>query len=165
MPASKLAQWQEALRRREEPELWEKVEQYLNAGHGACHLRNERAAQLVENALLHFDSERYRLLAWVVMPNHVHALIETFEHHPLDAVLHSWKSFTGNRINQLFRRNGMLWQPEYFDRFIRSEQHLSFSIRYIEDNPVKAGLVNKVEDWPFSSACRAQASNSVRMSK
>lgn len=152
MPASKIAMWQEALQHRDEPELWDKVEQYLDAGHGECYLRNANAAEIVENALLHFDGERYSLLAWVIMPNHVHVLIETLEHNPLDAVLHSWKSFTANRINQLIGRHGALWQPEYFDRFIRSEQHLAFAVNYIEENPVKAGFVNYANDWRHGSA-------------
>ncbi|MDQ3813035.1 MAG: transposase [Armatimonadota bacterium] len=152
MPASQVAQWKEALQRRDEPELWAKVERYLDASHGACYLRDERAARVVENALLHFDGERYRLLAWTVMPNHVHALIETVDGHRLDAIFHSWKSYTANQINRLFARRGALWQPECFDRFIRSEQHLMFAINYIENNPVQAGLVTRAEEWPFGSA-------------
>jgi hypothetical protein len=75
-------------------ERQERIEELLNAGHGACHLRDPRIARLIENALLHFEGERYRLLEWVVMPNHVHALIEIVPGQPLDRVIHSWKSFT-----------------------------------------------------------------------
>ncbi|HOV21018.1 hypothetical protein [Ottowia sp.] len=59
------------------------LEDQLDAGHGECLLREPALAQTVENALLHFDGQRYRLLAWVVMPNHVHALIETQSGHAL----------------------------------------------------------------------------------
>jgi hypothetical protein len=55
------------------------IEKYIDAGHGSCILSHPEAAALVENALLHFDQERYRLLAWVIMPNHVHVLIEQFD--------------------------------------------------------------------------------------
>jgi REP element-mobilizing transposase RayT len=72
---------------------------------------------------LHFDGQRYRLLAWVVMPNHVHVLIETMTGHTLAAVLHSWKSYTAKEANRLLGRTGDFWQPEYFDRFIRDDRH------------------------------------------
>lgn len=83
-----------------------RVEAYLNAGHGACYLRDPRIARLVENALLHFDGERYRMIAWVIMPNHVHTLIETVEGYPLGTILHSWKSYTAKEANRILRRTG-----------------------------------------------------------
>ena len=134
------------------------LEDYLNAGHGACLLRHPAHARSVEDALLHFDGQRYRLLAWVVMPNHVHVLIETRPGHPLDAVVHSWKSVTAHAILKTLATAGetptlpALWQREYFDRFIRDERHLQAVIDYIDNNPVKAGLVAHAGDWPFGSA-------------
>lgn len=129
-----------------------RVEEYLNAGYGACYLRDQRIARLVENALLYFDGERYRLFAWVIMPNHVHVLIEIWEGHPLDKVIHSWKSYTATEANKLLKRKGAFWFPDYFDRYIRDGKHFANAIRYIHENPVAAGLVEKAEDWQFSSA-------------
>lgn len=129
-----------------------RIEAYLNAGHGACYLRDPRVGRLVKDALLFFDGERYRMIAWVVMPNHVHTLIEMIEGHPLHSILHSWKSYTAKKANQLLGRSGRFWFPEYFDRYIRDERHFANAVRYIHHNPVKAGLVEKPEDWPFSSA-------------
>lgn len=129
-----------------------RIEAYLNAGYGACYLRDPRIARLVENALLHFDGERYRMIAWVVMPNHVHTLIETIEGYPLGTVLHSWKSYTASKANQILGRSGRFWYHEYFDRYIRDERHFANAVRYIHENPVKAGLVEKPEEWLFSSA-------------
>lgn len=111
-----------------------------------------RIAQLIEEALLHFDGQRYHLLAWVVMPNHVHVLIETLAGHPLAEVEHSWKSFTAKEANVILGRRGTFWQAESFDRVIRNEQHLANAIQYIHNNPVKAGLVSQAEDWLYSSA-------------
>ena len=128
------------------------AEALLDHGHGSCPLRDHRIAGLVESALLHFDAARYHLLAWVVMPNHVHVLVETVPAHPLSAVVHAWKSFTANAANKLLGRTGPFWWPEYFDRAMRGERHLDSAIRYIHANPVKAGLVTREEDWPFSSA-------------
>ncbi len=129
-----------------------RMESYLNAGYGACYLRDPRIGRLVEDALLHFDGQRYRMIAWVVMPNHVHTLIETLEDHPLHTILHSWKSYTASEANRILGRSGRFWFPEYFDRYIRNERHFDNAVHYIHDNPVKAGLVGQPEDWPFSSA-------------
>ena len=131
-----------------------RIEQYLDQGRGACWLRRPDVARLVEAALLHFDGTRYRLLSWVVMPNHVHVLIETFPDHPLAKVVQSWKAFTAREANQLLHRAGEFWDREYFDRYIRDDRHLAAVHRYIAQNPVKAGLAARAEDWPFGSAAR-----------
>lgn len=160
VPAEIVAAWKAALNLRgtvpvNDPrsiELHRRLEKYEDAGHGACWLRDERIAAIVESALLHFDGERYRLLAWCVMPNHVHVLIEVKSGFLLADIVHSWKSFTANESNRILGRKGTFWQREYFDRFIRDEKHLQASIEYIEQNPVKAGLVRSPEQWRFSSA-------------
>ena len=133
-------------------ELRKRVERYVDQGHGACWLRDERIARQVEDALFHFDGVRYRLLAWVVMPNHVHVLIETRPGFPLADIIHSWKSYTAKQANQTLERVGAFWMPDYFDRYIRDEQHLVAVTNYIEQNPVKAGLVRSAGDWQWSSA-------------
>lgn len=129
-----------------------RVEQLLAAGHGSCWLQREDIATVMENALLHFDGARYRLLAWCIMPNQVHVLIETRAEHPLGDVVQNWKSFTAKKINTLLGRSGSVWLKDYFDRYIRVDHHLAATIDYIEQNPVKAGLVTQAADWPFSSA-------------
>jgi putative transposase len=117
-------------------------------------LRRPQIACLVEDALLHFDGTRYRLLCWVVMPNHVHLLMETSDAHPLPKVVQSWKSFTAKQANAILGRTGTFWDRDYFDRFIRDDGHLAAVTRYIEDNPVKAGLVGRAEEWAWGSAQR-----------
>ena len=137
----------EAVRRRRTAEL-------LDRGLGACFLRDPRVGRLVDDALLAFDGERYRLLAWVVMPNHVHAVIETVHGHPLPGIVKSWKAFTAAKANALLNRRGRFWQPDYFDRYIRNERHLAAALHYVEANPVRAGLVPTPSDWPHGSAAR-----------
>ena len=129
-----------------------RYEQYLNAGYGACYLANERIGNLVEQALFHFDGQRYRLIAWVIMPNHVHVLVEIKSGHPLHRVIHSWKSYTASQANKILGRSGPFWFVDYYDRYIRDELHLAHAIHYIHQNPVSAGLVDQPEQWPFSSA-------------
>lgn len=68
------------------------IEAALDVGHGECHLDRPEIARLAEDALIHFDRERYRLLAWCVMPNHVHAMIETIVGYSLEKIVQSWKS-------------------------------------------------------------------------
>jgi REP element-mobilizing transposase RayT len=111
---------------------------------------------MVEDALLYFDGERYRTIAWVIMPNHVHVLIETMEGYPVGQVVHSWKSYTAKQANQMLGRSGRFWFREYFDRYVRDERHFANAVQYIHDNPVKAGLAPTPEDWPFSSAAHSQ---------
>jgi REP element-mobilizing transposase RayT len=119
---------------------------------GAHFLRDHRAAQSMENALLHFDGERYRLLAWCVMPNHVHVVAEQTEGWPLATVVHTWKSFGAKQINRALNRTGPVWMREYYDRFMRDDDHLSTTIAYVEQNPVAKGWVRSPAQWPWSSA-------------
>jgi REP element-mobilizing transposase RayT len=143
-----------------EMELRRRIEKYLDSGYGACHLRNARIGSLVEDALLFFDSERYRLHAWVVMPNHVHALFTPTNGWGLAEILRSWKSFTSKEANKLLGQTGHFWQPEYFDRFIRDAAHFDNVVGYIENHPVKAGLCGSPSDWRLGSArlkCHTEA--------
>jgi REP element-mobilizing transposase RayT len=156
-------------------------EEYLDAGYGSCILRIPAIAEMVQNSFLKFQGERYRLFAWVVMPNHVHVLFRPLEGWLLTRIVASWKSFTGKRIADFIRSTGQagawrsgigndgwsgawdsggqtearhlrVWHREYWDRFIRSVEHYQTLIYYIHENPVKAGLVKKAEDWQWSSA-------------
>jgi REP element-mobilizing transposase RayT len=129
-----------------------RIEAYLDTGVGTAWLKNRDVASVVQGALLFFDGLRYRLPAWVVMPNHVHVLLKAESGNSLSSILHSWKSYTSNKANKLLRRQGEFWQEDYFDRYIRNAEHFQYAIDYIENNPVKAGLCGKRADWEFSSA-------------
>jgi putative transposase len=92
------------------------------------------------------------LLAWCLMPNHVHVVIEILGNYSLSAIMRSWKSFTARRANVQLGRSGPFWHADYFDRFIRDDEHLARTIEYVEQNPVKAGLAGIAIDWLWSSA-------------
>jgi REP element-mobilizing transposase RayT len=124
----------------------------LDEGRGSCILKYPENASIVRAALEYFDGARYRLLAWVVMPNHVHTMVEQIAGNRLGDIVHSWKSYSANAINACAATKGPVWSPDYFDRYVRDGRHCERAIRYIEDNPVKAGLVAQAADWPFSSA-------------
>jgi putative transposase len=128
------------------------TDQKLDDGLGACWLKKPEIADVVENALLHFDGERYRALSWCVMPNHVHVVIDVLDGNSLGAIVHSWKSFSAKEANRLLARSGSFWHRDYFDRFIRDEGHYQRTVEYVENNPVKAGLAAAASDWSWSSA-------------
>lgn len=119
---------------------------------GSALMRDPSCARIVAEALLHGDGQRYALLAWCVMPNHVHALIATNAEIELGQVVHAWKRFTTRRINQLLERAEPVWAKDYFDRYIRNDEHFETTKSYIERNPVVAGLCDIPKAWPFSSA-------------
>lgn len=148
--------------KKQDAERRKRIDAWLDAGHGSCLLRQPEAAACVADNWRHFAGVRYDLIAWVVMPNHVHVLIRTYEGAALGKIVQSWKSYTSRQIGQMVgprvvdggalgKSNG-IWMREYWDRFIRDEQHFHAEIDYIHQNPVKAGLVAQAEDWPWSSA-------------
>ncbi|MCB9932653.1 MAG: alanine--tRNA ligase [Planctomycetes bacterium] len=122
-----------------------KMDEYLNAGYGACYFKDQRCAEVVANALKHFDGERYELHAWCVMPNHVHVVVKPLAGHALSDILHSWKSFTSKECNKLLGRTGTFWMNESYDRLIRDAAEYEAKVRYTLDNPANAGLV----DWTW----------------
>jgi putative transposase len=126
------------------------LEAYLDKGRGGCHLNHPELARLVEHALRFFDGTRYFLEAWVVMPNHVHVLFK--QEAPLGEILKSWKSFTAKEANRLLGRTGQFWEADYWDTYMRHGEQEARARRYIEKNPVKAGLASAPEQWPWSSA-------------
>ena len=119
-----------------------RVERYLDAGSGACYLGKPGIAELIARALLHFDGSRYTLFAWCVMPNHVHVVFRPDGGETLADIVHSWKSFTSNAANHRLGRSGRFWQREYYDHQVRSGEEFSRIVRYVAENPLRAGLQN-----------------------
>ena len=133
-----------------------RVDTYLDAGHGECFLKQPAIADLVADALRFFDGERYALHAWVVMPNHAHAVVWPKCPVTLSTILHSWKSFTATEANKVLDQVGkQFWQTESYDHLIRDDMDLARCCEYTIMNPVKAGLCKRPEDWKWSSAYRA----------
>lgn len=155
-PSKCLAEWAVELSTmrpdQAECETRRRFEEYLDKGLGSTWLSRPDVADIVLQALLRFDGQRYHLHAWTVMPNHVHALLTPRSGESLSQILHSWKSFTANKANTVMGRTGSFWQREYFDRYLRNEEHFAAAIAYIENNPVKAGLCRTAAEWRYSSA-------------
>ena len=145
--------WQSVLRRKGDSiprEEWEafshaqmqRVEKWLDQGMGSCHLKRADIANIVVDALHRFDEDTYELGCYVVMPNHVHAVMRPLKpkNDSLERLLQSRKLRTSREINSKLGQVGTLWQEESFDRIIRDEEHLYRCLQYIGDNPRKGGL-------------------------
>lgn len=131
----------------------EKIEAYLDAGYGECWLRNSQIARRLQDALRFFNCVRYDLSAWVVMPNHVHAIVRPIGIHVLHEIVKSWKGFTAREANKVLNGVGQtFWHGEYYDHVIRDDAEKHRLAHYIHDNPVKAGLCARPKDWRWSSA-------------
>ena len=128
------------------------LDKYEDAGYGSCVLKDDKVAKIVHDAIFFYHGKKYNVISWCIMPNHVHVLIEVMKNISLSSILHSWRSFSSNEINKVLNRSGRLWMPEYFDRFIRDNDHFNNVVDYIHNNPVKAGLVKEATDYKWSSA-------------
>ncbi len=182
LPQERLRHIQEALgsvpESEQDPERRKKMEHWRDAGMGCCGLKHPEVARVVQESFLKFDGERYKLIAWCIMPNHVHVFIEPKIR--LGKIVQSWKSYTGRWAIERNDKLGLgipgvelergvhkekkrveleldtprrqFWMRDYWDRFIRNEEHFRNVVNYIHENPVKAGLCSKPEDWRWSSA-------------
>jgi len=155
LPMEKLQQWgqQRDVWITQNPKPWDQateqeyhqrfsktLDHWLDAGSGECVLQDPAIAQIVADALLHFDGDRYLMDSFVVMPNHVHALFRLAPGLLLEDVIQSWKSFSAKKINQALGREGVLWQRDYWDRIVRDGDHRANIRNYIAKNPVRAKL-------------------------
>lgn len=136
---------------------------------GPTWLKDPRIASLVIDSLHYRDGKVYRLDAYCVMSNHLHVIFAPFlterdlqeepacrglkfrsSQPPLDAIMHSLKSFTAQQANKLIGREGPFWEAESYDHLIRSRDEYHRVMAYVLNNPVKAGLVQRWQDWPWS---------------
>jgi REP element-mobilizing transposase RayT len=136
-----------------ESERRKRIERYLDSGAGSCCLADPRIANLAAEILHSFHEQDYLLDEWVIMPNHVHALVQPRDYSNLSVIVQHWKGNIARQANLILGKTGTrFWQPEAFDRIIRHEEEKQRVRRYIRNNPVKANLCQFPESWPWSSA-------------
>ena len=154
LPQNLLKKWRIELEKEEitDVEFRKTIEIYLDSGYGNCYLKQNEIGLMVQENLLHHADKKYKLYAWVIMPNHIHYLITPILPFTMAEITHSNKSFTAHQANKILNKSGQFWMPESFDRYIRDENHFLQTIAYIENNPVKAGLCENKKDWKFISA-------------
>ncbi|MBE7498673.1 MAG: transposase [Verrucomicrobiaceae bacterium] len=112
---------------------------WLDQGRGECHLRLTHLRELLIQRLFATQEPSCELDAWVIMPNHLHALV-TPTGKTLGEVVRVWKGGSASDINKALNRTGTLWQAEPYDHIVRSEAQTQHYRRYIAENPIKAGL-------------------------
>ncbi|MDP9267768.1 MAG: transposase [Acidobacteriota bacterium] len=137
--------------------LLRRIEMYLDRGAGACLLAQPAIAKTVADAIHHLDGRSYRLIAWVVMPNHVHLVVRLLPGKKLASAMHSLKSYTSEEANRILGRRGIFWQREYYDHLIRNASELERSVSYVLANPLKANL----KGWKWVGCCGPEARNTA----
>ncbi len=150
--------------------LHREIEEWINRGIGSCILRIPELAQCVIDSLNLLNEKRYHLYHWVIMPNHIHVLIRVFPHNPMCDIVNSWKHHTSKRFDEILHNlkssrrfqagyieniintfQGNYWIIDYWDVCVRSKKQFQLESDYIANNPVKAGLVKRPEDYLWSS--------------
>jgi putative DNA methylase len=162
-------------RRQVHKQLFTDYDAYLDTNRSIDWLAQPTVATMVRGNLYHHHGGKYHLLAYCVMANHVHVLLQPIEagvdeaarfvkeidapcgeqpdsRSPLAAIMHSLKSYTAHEANKLLGRSGPFWQHESYDHWVRDEGELQRIIDYINNNPVKARLVSQPHEWLFGSA-------------
>jgi REP element-mobilizing transposase RayT len=134
-------------------DLWDQA--IDTAQSGPFWLKDPLVAALVADSIHHRDGRVYDLDAFCIMSNHVHAVFAPLikddgNYHSLSAILHSLKLYTARKANSLLNRKGSFWHPESYDHVVRNDKELERVIQYVLNNPVKAGLAQEWEEWPWT---------------
>ena len=134
----------------------ERTEAILNAGHGCCALQNPQLARAVLDVLEDQHAKRYKLIAWCILPNQLHVLIEPC--FPMGRIIQDWRVLTTrwalqhNRELNLGLKGKKLWLKRCQDRYIPDSKQLGKAVEELHLSPVTAGLCDKPEQWRWSSA-------------
>jgi putative transposase len=159
---------------RQRKRLFARRESWLDRKPAVRHLADPALAAQVQQALYYFAEERYELLAYVVMPSHIHWVFRPrhdwvrklpvdSRRSPRERIMHSLKRYSAEACNRLLGRTGPFWQDESYDHVVRDEEELLRIVEYIEDNPVKAGLTERRAAWRYSSAYDREARGDLRI--
>ena len=133
------------------------------ATHGPRWLGEPHVAQLMTDAFFHHNGQWYDLIAFVVMPNHVHVVLRPMEIQqdtgkepqfvPISKITQGLKGYVAREANRWLDHTGQtFWQDESYDHWVRDEAELARIVTYLESDPVRWGLVARPEDWRWSSA-------------
>jgi REP element-mobilizing transposase RayT len=132
------------------PKYFEIIEDYLDTQKAI--LTKKEIAKIIEESLWYYNDKYYKLIAFCIMPNHVHLLINTnnFPYKNLFSIMKLIKGVSSNKINKRIGKKGQFWQHESYDRMVRDRNELGNIIDYILNNPVKAKLVNNWKEWNYT---------------
>jgi REP element-mobilizing transposase RayT/type I restriction-modification system DNA methylase subunit len=160
--------WDEVTWKEYDERFGDRLDQWLDAGMGSRALARPEIRETVKSCLLRFDGERLVVHSAVIMPNHVHALIEPLDGHDLSKLLQGIKGASARAANQILGTTGTFWLDESYDHIVRSEAQYKHFLRYIADNPIKAGL-RENEYWLLKGGadipvCSSSPTRQTRMS-
>jgi REP element-mobilizing transposase RayT len=128
------------------------IDNYLDNSAKQNLLKSDTLAGIVADSLKFYENKYFQLIAYCIMPNHVHIIVNKnkYPKSSLTAIFGSIKGFSSYKINKELNRVGKFWNSEIYDHLIRSRGELVTQIKYILNNPVKAGLVNDWKEWKYS---------------
>ena len=125
------------------------AEKYLDRGEGFAPFKNQECCRALADSLERIEVG-WQLTDWVIMPNHIHfVVVDGDSKVSLSEAIKRFKGRTARSCNLALGRRGPFWQRDWFDRWVRSENELQKVRRYIAQNPVKAKLACRAEDYPW----------------
>ncbi len=119
-------------------------------------LTRPELANIIANTLHYWDNKRLDLYCYCIMPNHVHTVFRAFEKDEngdilyLVDIMRSIKNYSAKKCNEVIKNTGQFWQHESYDRLVRDRRELYYTIRYVLNNPVKAGYCNEWREWKWT---------------
>ncbi|WP_229365655.1 transposase [Fibrisoma montanum] len=126
------------------------------ADFGPRWLADDALAKVVAESFQYWDDRAYELIAYTIMSNHIHIVFTLFNDESgnqvrsLQQVVQSVKSFSAKRCNRLLSREGMFWSDRNYDRLVRNQEEQHRIVQYVLNNPVKAGLCKRWQDWKWT---------------
>jgi len=125
---------------------------YLDRGESHNYLLRDNISKIVVSSLKYYDGRYYKLIAYCIMSNHVHLIVDKqgFEDASLSSVFGSIKGYSAKLINKELGREGHFWSAEIYDHLVKSDTELEKQIKYVLNNPVKAGLVGDWRKWDYT---------------
>ena len=127
--------WDEQTQQRYNDTFTPTVDKWIDAGYGSCMLKDSKVRDSLSNVMMHFDGERYTVHAYVIMPNHVHALLTPMPGNTIQKIVGSWKQYATNEFKKYMDIKGSVWEHECFDHLIRNADYFSKTLLYIMNNP------------------------------
>ncbi len=137
-------------------ELFEYYDELLGKYDGSPdYLIEDNIVTVVKDCFHFWHNKRYELICYCIMPNHIHILIKPLQdeagrYYLLNKIVYTWKSITAKQINSILENRGQVWYDEYYDHIIRTEDEFRNTVLYVLNNPVKAGLCERLTDWKHS---------------
>jgi REP element-mobilizing transposase RayT len=114
-----------------------KIDNYLDSSLKGCHLHDKQIT-ILKDVLFEYDNIDYELIAFAIMPNHIHLLLNPYK--KLSKIMQNIKGKSAKKINESLNLSGKFWAREYYDKVIRDEKQFNITIEYILNNPIKANL-------------------------